>query len=94
MKYNKDKDEYSVTMRSPINIALVKYWGKEHEEQIIPCNNSISLTINKNELCSTTTVTLTDDIEGIQINLNGKNVEKISDRISRVVKTIKEIAEK
>ncbi len=31
--------------KSPINIALVKYWGKAHEELIIPCNSSISLTL-------------------------------------------------
>ena len=42
-----NKDEFSVTMRSPINIALVKYWGKAHEKLIIPSNNSLSLTINK-----------------------------------------------
>ena len=39
-------------------------------------------------------MTLTDDFDGIEINLNGKNVDKISDRITRVVDTIKEIAEK
>jgi|688.fasta_scaffold679105_1 mevalonate pyrophosphate decarboxylase len=32
---------------SPINIALVKYWGKIDEELILPANNSMSITINK-----------------------------------------------
>ncbi len=45
--YDDDLDEYSMTMRSPINIALVKYWGKADEQLIIPTNNSLSLTINK-----------------------------------------------
>ena len=42
-----EMDEYFVKLRSPINIALVKYWGKAHDNLIIPTNNSLSLTINK-----------------------------------------------
>ena len=37
---------------------------------------------------------MTDDFEGVQLNLNGKAVDKISDRITTVVDTIKEIAER
>ena len=42
-----EMDEYFVKLKSPINIALVKYWGKAHEQLIIPTNSSLSLTINK-----------------------------------------------
>ena len=45
--YDPELKTFSVSLRSPINIALVKYWGKAHEERIIPTNNSLSLTINK-----------------------------------------------
>lgn len=31
---------------SPINIALVKYWGKVDEHLIIPANSSLSITID------------------------------------------------
>lgn len=34
------------TARAHTNIALVKYWGKEDEELIIPMNGSISLTLD------------------------------------------------
>lgn len=44
-------------MRSPINIALVKYWGKAHEKLIIPTNDSISLTVSY-DLCSETRIKL------------------------------------
>ena len=51
-----EMDEFFVKLRSPINIALVKYWGKAHDQLIIPTNSSLSLTINKDQLCSMTTV--------------------------------------
>ena len=85
---NESKEDFSVTMRSPINIALVKYWGKVHEKLIIPSNNSLSLTINKEQLCSETTVTLTDEVLGVELTLNGE-VEKITDRINSMIKEVK-----
>lgn len=38
--------ERSVEVEVPINIALIKYWGKRDEDLIIPINNSISLNID------------------------------------------------
>src|SRR5699024_11734795 len=32
--------------RAQTNIALIKYWGKEQEDLIIPKNNSLSLTLD------------------------------------------------
>jgi diphosphomevalonate decarboxylase len=58
--------------KGAINIALIKYWGKENEEEIIPLNNSISLTIDTNKFFTDTTVYLYDS-EGIdELLLNGK----------------------
>ena len=36
-------NEYSITWRSPANIALVKYWGKKEGQ--LPCNPSLSFTL-------------------------------------------------
>jgi mevalonate pyrophosphate decarboxylase len=36
-----------VTCISPINIALVKYWGKTDQDLIIPANDSFSMTVSK-----------------------------------------------
>jgi diphosphomevalonate decarboxylase len=36
-----------VKARAHANIALVKYWGKQDEERVIPYNSSLSLTLDK-----------------------------------------------
>lgn len=42
-----DLNVQKVKARAHANIALVKYWGKENEEQVIPYNSSLSLTLDK-----------------------------------------------
>jgi len=36
----------------------VKYWGKDDTKKIIPANDSLSITVSKNALCSRTIITL------------------------------------
>ncbi len=64
---------FSVTCISPINIAIVKYWGKLDEKLIIPANDNMSMTVSKKALCSETTVTLDPNSSQITLNLNGKD---------------------
>lgn len=52
------------------NTALIKYWGKKNEEEIIPMNNSISITTDA--LSTTTTVEFSDDFTRDEFKLNGK----------------------
>ena len=81
----------SLIATSPINIALIKYWGKVHESLIIPANSSLSITIDQNDLCSKTLVELHSQQGGhlIELILNGKP-EKISERLVRIVEIMKE----
>jgi len=34
-----------VIVRSPVNIALIKYWGKANEQLVLPTTTSVSLTL-------------------------------------------------
>ncbi len=47
-----------VTCECAPNIALIKYWGKANEDLILPMNSSISVTLDRNVLCTTTSVML------------------------------------
>ena len=41
---------FEIEVASPVNIALVKYWGKRDVSLILPFNDSISLTLDENYL--------------------------------------------
>ncbi|KAM0747547.1 Diphosphomevalonate decarboxylase [Meredithblackwellia eburnea MCA 4105] len=43
------------TCTAPVNIAVVKYWGKRSTELILPTNSSLSVTLSQDHLRSLTT---------------------------------------
>lgn len=80
--------------KGPINIALIKYWGKEDEELIIPLNNSISLTLDTNIFYTETKVTI-QSIENNNISkLENIITLKINGETSKVTNRIKNIFKK
>lgn len=65
-----------VNAKAFINIALIKYWGKEDEKQVIPYNDSISLTLD----CFYTNTSISSSNKPFQVLLNGK-MASIEDHI-------------
>lgn len=62
------------TCSAPVNIAVVKYWGKRDEKLILPVNSSLSASLNQEQLKTTTTVMASKDFEKDQMWLNGEFV--------------------
>jgi len=45
-----------IVVRVAPNIALIKYWGKRDEDLILPCNSSLSCTLDRTDLASRTRI--------------------------------------
>lgn len=59
------------TAKAPVNIAVIKYWGKKNEKLKIPVNDSLSGTLNIDELCATTSAALSSSFVDDELWLNG-----------------------
>lgn len=78
-----------VTCCAPVNIAVIKYWGKRNKELILPTNSSLSVTLDQDDLRSTTTARLIESAAADQLWLNGSQVEITPD--SRLARCLAEL---
>ena len=61
-----------VTCTAPVNIAVVKYWGKRDEKLILPINDSLSVTLSQGQMQAKTTVAASEAFAADRIWLNGR----------------------
>lgn len=80
---------YIITCIAPVNIAVIKYWGKRNEELILPLNDSISATLSMDEMRAKTTIMASPHFTEDKIWLNGR-LESFSSNI-RLINCIQEI---
>lgn len=67
------QDHYKIlTAKAPVNIALIKYWGKSDEDLKIPINDSLSGTLSIDHMCATTSVALSSKFKEDEFWLNGQ----------------------
>ncbi|GFZ06014.1 mevalonate diphosphate decarboxylase 1 [Actinidia rufa] len=78
-----------VTAQTPTNIAVIKYWGKRDEDLILPINHSISVTLDPEHLCTTTTVAVSPSFDQDRMWLNGKEFSLSGGRYQRCLKEIR-----
>ena len=64
-------DRKPVTVRSYANIAIIKYWGKKKEKEMVPATSSISLTL-ENMYTETTLSPLPVDATADSLYINGQ----------------------
>jgi diphosphomevalonate decarboxylase len=81
-----------VTVKSPANIAFIKYWGKTDPKTRVPRNNSISMCLS--ELFSVCTVEFDKRIEDDQIEFVGEKIvtDKEKSRIIQVLDRVRSLA--
>ncbi|XP_071635505.1 diphosphomevalonate decarboxylase [Temnothorax longispinosus] len=78
-----------VTCIAPVNIAVIKYWGKRDEFLILPTNDSISATLDTDQLHARTTVMISPDFKEDRIWLNGKEEDIKNARLQNCLKGIR-----
>lgn len=59
-----------LTAKAPVNIAVIKYWGKSNEKLKLPINDSLSGTLNLDDMCATTTVAVSSTFQEDELWLN------------------------
>ncbi|KAL0482761.1 diphosphomevalonate decarboxylase [Acrasis kona] len=79
-----------VTCTAPVNIAVIKYWGKKDEKLHIPLNSSLSASLDQKDLKTTTSVVAGTDFTEDELWLNGKKENVESKRIQNVLRLIRE----
>jgi len=71
---------YSVTCSSPINIAVIKYWGKSSTKLNTPLNSSVSVTLHQDDLRTITSVAADRSFQQDRFWLNGEEQDISSNR--------------
>lgn len=84
----------TVTCTAPVNIAVVKYWGKRNEDLILPINSSLSVTLDQDQLKTTTTVASCRSFQEDRIWLNGKEEDINHPRLQSCLREIRRLARK
>ncbi|XP_066493577.1 diphosphomevalonate decarboxylase [Tiliqua scincoides] len=83
-----------VTCTAPVNIAVIKYWGKRDEELVLPINSSLSVTLHQDQLKTTTTVAISRDFKEDRLWLNGKEDDIGHPRLQSCLREIRRLARK
>lgn len=82
------------TCTAPVNIAVIKYWGKRNEELILPINSSLSVTLHQDQLKTTTTIATSRSFQEDRIWLNGKEEDINHPRLQSCLREIRRLARK
>ncbi|CCG83278.1 Diphosphomevalonate decarboxylase [Taphrina deformans PYCC 5710] len=74
---------------APVNIAVVKYWGKRDPTLNLPTNSSISVTLSQDDLRAWTTASCSQDFPEDRMWLNGEERSTTDDK--RLLACLKEL---
>ncbi|XP_062442370.1 diphosphomevalonate decarboxylase isoform X2 [Rhea pennata] len=83
-----------VTCTAPVNIAVIKYWGKRDSDLILPINSSLSVTLHQDQLKTTTTVAISRDFKEDRLWLNGEEADVGHPRLQSCLREVRRLARK
>ncbi|NXI34065.1 MVD1 decarboxylase, partial [Galbula dea] len=83
-----------VTCSAPVNIAVIKYWGKRDNDLILPINSSLSVTLHQDQLKTTTTAATSRDFTEDRLWLNGEEADVGHPRLQACLREVRRLARK
>ncbi|NXL54788.1 MVD1 decarboxylase, partial [Podilymbus podiceps] len=84
----------AVTCTAPVNIAVIKYWGKRDNDLILPINSSLSVTLHQDQLKTTTTAAASRDFAEDRLWLNGEEADVGHPRLQACLREVRRLARK
>ena len=85
-------DSVAVTCVAPVNIAVIKYWGKRDERLILPINSSLSGSIHLDSMQANTLILAARALPSSSLTLNGRQ-EPINSRLQAVITALQQRAQ-
>ncbi|NWU05201.1 MVD1 decarboxylase, partial [Cephalopterus ornatus] len=82
------------TCTAPVNIAVIKYWGKRDTDLILPINSSLSVTLHQDQLKTTTTAAASRDFTEDRLWLNGTEADVGHPRVQACLREVRRLARK
>ncbi|CCX09629.1 diphosphomevalonate decarboxylase [Pyronema domesticum] len=68
-----DTKVYTASTTAPVNIAVIKYWGKRDTKLNLPTNSSLSVTLSQDDLRTHTTAACSSTFSTDTLILNGES---------------------
>nr|CAG4644197.1 EOG090X0AX4 [Lepidurus arcticus] len=81
-----------VTCISPVNIAVIKYWGKRDERLILPVNDSLSVTLSTDQFHAKTSVVCSPHFQNDIMWLNQRKQDIDHPRTQNCLREIRRLA--
>ncbi|MCJ1310290.1 diphosphomevalonate decarboxylase [Agyrium rufum] len=87
-----DKQIYRASTTAPVNIAVIKYWGKRSTSLNLPTNSSLSVTLSQRSLRTHTTASCSASYSGSDsLLLNSQPQELTSARPSACLRALRSL---
>ncbi|EDQ87730.1 uncharacterized protein MONBRDRAFT_26828 [Monosiga brevicollis MX1] len=77
------------TATAPVNIAVIKYWGKRDTKLLLPINDSLSGTLSQDEMHARTTVAASESYAEDTLWLNNEQTDISNPRVQNVIRAMR-----
>ncbi|KAK4992423.1 diphosphomevalonate decarboxylase [Elasticomyces elasticus] len=85
---------YRSSTYAPVNIAVIKYWGKRDPTLNLPTNSSLSVTLSQSDLRTHTTATCSASYTSDSLLLNGKDQDISTARTQACLRELRTLRRK